>query len=451
MRAPGLLAVAAWTALAGCGADDDTALGPCETRCDGNLGTTIIVQVPSERLETPVTIELNPCIDRGYLPDGAPVVVVLAGSFRATVTPVERHEHAVEGRSGIVVLYPSFPTDQGDFVSERAGDYRGTGARWATEAALRYAASTVEDTDGCSLADRIAPPLSSQPPWLHGQSNGGNLAIAVLADPELDLPELSGLTTFETPAGPQFVTVELGSTSNPLPIYEPGSCSWDAEAGLTCAMDYSQLDWAPEATDAEGHQGVAYFDLDEDGAYNEDQDSPVWGVRPVVDEQPWLLCSLSLNQALRDAGHEPQGLQSVEATEAFWASRDASRLVGDAIARWPELPFTVIGTEDDHILGIEDHAHITGLAHALQQSGARWVRVNPDRAYLVRGMGEHLDWADNPANQPTSPGDTELAMLPNASELGLHARDFATASLLELMERRWCGAWSDDLDHVLLP
>jgi hypothetical protein len=447
----GRAAGAALLLLGGCERFEDTTLGPCESACSGVPGESIIVQVASERLDAPVDIELNPCLEQGYLPDGAPVVVALSGSFQAVISPLERNEKAVESKLGLVALYPSFPTDEGDFASFQAGDYRGSGARWATEAALRYAAGEIEDEEGCTLRDRIAPPLSQQPPWLHGQSNGGNLAMAVLADPELELPPISGVTTFETPAGAQFITVELGSAERPLPLYEPGSCAWTASEGMRCEVDYEQLRWDAYAWNDDGSRGVAYFDLDENEVYDEERDSPVWGIRPQFEDEFWLYYSAPMNQALVDAGIAPDALRSLEDTLDFWATRDASRLVGDALARHPELPFTVLGTETDHILGAEDHPHVTGLAHALQQSGARWVRVNPDEAYLTRIMGAPPDWEDNPANEPTYPGDPAMSMLPKAADVGQHSRDYTTAALLELMERSWCGDWSEDLDHVLLP
>ncbi len=452
MRAPVLSAVAVALGMGGCEAEpDDTAPDRCRARCDDNLGQTVVIQVPSERLDQPVTIELSPCVRDGYLPDGAPVVTVLSGSFKALITPVERNDLAVESQSGFVALYPSFPLDQGDFVSAHAGDYRGSGARLAAEATLQYAAGEREDTEGCTLGDRVESRLSAQPPWLLGQSNGGNLAMAVLADEALDLPAISGVTTYETPAAAQFVTVEVGSVRAPLPLYEPGSCAWNPSDGLICDLDYSHLRWAPKPLDEEGHHGVAYFDLDGDEDYDEEIDSAVWGVRPEVDGEQWIIYSPPMTAALLASGEDPEGMLTLEESLDFWAYRDASRLVVQAVARYPELPFVVLGTQEDHTLGIEDHAHISGLAHALQQAGAAWVRVNPDRAYIEHLTGTKLDWQDNPANLPTVPGDPTMHMLPNAPSLGLHTRDYATSTLAELVERSWCGAWTDDLDHVLLP
>lgn len=450
MRTPALLVLA----LAGPGCEpnpDDSALPPCRTRCEGSLGDQIVVQVASSRLDAPISIELNPCVSESFLPDGAPVVVVLSGGFKAVTIPVDPDERVVEVRPGIVALYPSFPTTAGDFVYENVGDYRGSGARWATEAALAYATGAVEDLEGCTLAERIEPPLSGQAPWIHGQSNGGNLALAVLADPELELPEIGGITTFETPASAQFVTLEVGSQASPLPLYEPGSCAWSATDGIVCALDYSQLDWDPHAENEDGHRGLAYFDLNDNSVYDLDVDSPVWGVRPEVEGDRWLVYSPSLAQALRDVGVAPDGLLEAAELAIFWSTRDASMMVSEVVARHPQLPFLVLGTVTDHNLGIEDHAHVTGLAAALQEAGAGWVRVNPDTAFLDLIIGTPQDWADNPANLPTWPGDPALAMLPEASTLGAHTRHYVTAALAELMQRRWQDRWEADLDQVLLP
>ena len=41
-----------------------------------------------------------------------------------------------------------------------------------------------------------------------------------------------------------------------------------------------------------------------------------------------------------------------------------------------------MGTAVDHMAGVSDHAHVSGLGCGLQALGAPWVRVNPDAAYL---------------------------------------------------------------------
>ncbi len=438
--------------LAACEPDlHDSARDPCRSVCRDASGEHILVHVPSDRIGSTVAIELNPCVQHRALPDGAPVVVVLAGGFKALVSPVEPDERVIATQQGVVALYPSFATTAGDFVYEHVGDYRGSGARWAAEAALQYAAGELADTQGCLLEERIAGALSGQAPWVHGQSNGGNLAIALLADDTLSLPELAGVTTFETPASAQFVTLEVGSADNPLPLYQEGSCSFAADEGLTCALDYDAIAWDPNASNVDGHRGLAFFDLDDDGVYDEGSDSPVWGIRPEVDGERWIVYSPSLTAALWDADIEADGLLSVEEALSFWSLRDASLATEAAMQRYPDLPFLVMGTERDHNLGVDDHAHISGLAHALMDRGASWVRINPDARYLEIIAGLNSGWDHNPANIVTWPGDPSIHLLPNEADVQLHTRDYVTAGLLELMHRRWRGAWQDELDGPLLP
>ena len=433
------------------GPDDSGPNDPCRSACTDAHGEQLVVSVPSDLLPSPVGIEFNPCQDSGAMLDGAPVVVVLPGGFKAISSPVAKSDRMVETRLGMVALYPSFPTDAGDFLSGKVGDYRGSGARTAAAVALAWAVGETEDTDGCTLEDRIPATISGQPPWLVGQSNGGNLALGLLADDSLDLPAMGGLVTFETPSSAQFVTLEVGSVSAPSPVYQDGSCSWDAVEGLICPMDYDLLGWDDTATSSDGHRGVAYFDLDGNGAFDDEVDDAVWGIRPEMDGERQVIYSPPMSQALRARGLAPTELLPQEETLEFWSLRDASRALTSAVARWPALPFMVLGTEIDHNLGIGDHAHVTGLADALQQAGATWVRVNPDTAYLEAVIGEGVEWEDNPANAETTPGDPSMAMLPEEQELGVHARSYVTAGLLELMQRRWMDSWDDDLESKLLP
>lgn len=448
----GALTLAA-IALGACEPDpiDTGVRNPCRAQCEGAFGDHVLVKLHSSLLPSPVSIEYNPCQDAEALPDGAPVVVVLQGGFKAIASPVERDERVVETRTGMVALYPSFPTDAGDFVSGMVGDYRGSGARLATAVALEWAAGTSSDEEGCTLQDRIPAQLSQQPPWLVGQSNGGNLAVGLLADDSIELGEISGVVTFETPASAQFVTLEVGSITAPSPLYQDGSCSWSETEGLDCPMDYDLLGWDNDATNEDGHRGVAYFDLDKDGSFDEASDDAVWGIRPEVDDSRQVVYSPPMSQALRDRQLGPPELLPQDDIVAFWAYRDASRAAPGAMERWSELPFVVIGTEQDHSLGVGDHAHVSGLAHALRESGSSWVRVNPDLAYLRAVTELELEWTDNPANLDIEPGDEGLSMLPEEGELGVHTRDYVTAGLLELMHRRWHDTWQDDLDSTLEP
>ncbi|MFH1470048.1 MAG: hypothetical protein ABIO70_37030 [Pseudomonadota bacterium] len=428
---------------------EDSSPGHCRAACE-EAADELLILLDVEGLGEPVEVQLNPCPGRTRLPDGATTVVALLGGFDATMTPVDRDDRVTQSGRGIVTLYPSFPHDGIDFAGGAPGDYRGTSARLATAAVLRYAADQEVDQEGCRLSDRLDVALSGQPPLLHGQSNGGNLALATLADSSLDLPPLGGITTFETPAGAQFVTVELGSTERPLSLYEAGSCAWNEAQGLGCAVDAATLTWDAGAEDDRGHHGAAFYDLDQDGACDEEE-GWIWGLRPDMEGWERAVYSPELTQALAEGGPTRPDLLTGAALDAFWATRDGSLLVREAVARQPGLPFLILGTEQDHTQGTTDHPHITGLAVALQAVGAAWVRVNPDAAYLTQALGEDPGWSDNPANIATTPGDASIRMLPDEAADAQLRRAWITAAFLELQDRGWLDRWDDDLAATLQP
>ena len=188
----------------------------------------------------------------------------------------------------------------------------------------------------------------------------------------------------------------------------------------------------------------------DDGSFDAQSDHVVWGLRPIIDGQLQLVYSPFLAEAIEGLANAPETLMSSSEAGDFWTPRDGSRSVLAAVEAYPDLPAIVLGTEEDHALGIEDHAHISGLAGALLASGAPWVRVNPDEAYVALTSGQELSWSDNQANLQLEPGDEGVSMLPEEDDLNLDPRVYTTAALVELSHRAWTASWQDDLEWVLM-
>ncbi len=425
--------------------------------CRNNFGLTtgwdhwLLVSVPDENSPAGVSLQVVYPAESTLLPDGAPAIVVLAGGFDNDVIPVASDERSFMGGLGLVQIYVDFPGGSRPWSTPGTGDFRGGTSRAAVATALRYAADELEDTDGCTLADRMDVPLSQTPPLLHGHSNGGNLAVATLADPELDLPPVSGLITFETPAAPQFVTLELGSREQTLELYQEHSCQWNKKDGLECTVDYSLANWAPDAIRPDGGEGTAYFDLDMNGSFYEEQDYPVWGVSPKVDDEVLIGLSVPLISALQEAGVDSTSLMDIDGATDFWAVRNASLQARDAVFLNPDLHVLIVGTQEDHALPLPDHPHISGLAQAFSSVEGSWVRINPDSCYVEALTDEVADFADNSANEPVTSGSSAFDMEPDESELEDGADLYTTAAAWELLERAYTGTWDDDLATAILP
>lgn len=398
----------------------------------------------TERFPDGIQVELRYPTGETLLAQGAPVVVMVQGGWSPDAIPVSEPRIAVG--HGLVQVYFNLPG--GDAPRSTPGDldWRGARSRETLAEVLGWAAGEIPERDGDTLADRLPVPLADLPPFVHGSSNGGNLVLATLADTDLDLPELAGLVTFETPFSAQFTAVELGSCILQLPAYEPGSCAWEPATGLVCGVDDEGLYWDPDLELVmAGFEGAAWYDADGDEIYDQGVDYPVWSVRP--DEQVYY--SPTLTQKLADRGYSDDRIASLEETEAFWAERDGSLQVEAAAERFAALPVIILGTEEDHISGAPDHAHVSGMAHALQAAGFSWVRVNPDASYMAALVDEAIPWADNPANSAPTPGDSQVDMEPDENRTGYLRSWYSAAAMVELVERTETETWDTDLDARL--
>jgi dienelactone hydrolase len=342
---------------------------------------------------------------------GWPVVVVIHGAWDAAGTPIGPHTNTVAVGSGLVALHLDLP---GGGHSDGFDDRRGPAARSAVATAMQFASGATEDQSGCTILDR-EPGADATRVYLLGVSNGGNLAAATLADRALDLPEVGGLVTWETPTFPQAVNVELG---NGPTVYEPGLCEL-GDAGVQCSFDTSL---------ALVDTPLVCLDLGADSACDRETDVVVQGAR---DPATGLLAlSVPFREAL---GPEPVDLyDSAEAAAAFWPERDAVALAEALVQAQPELPIIVVASEDDHVLRWSDHPHVVGWVQALQHAGASWVRVNPG-----------ADWIDAAGeNAPGAPfrlGAAPPRYLAEDEESPLGAT--LAAAIEELAERQRNASW----------
>ncbi|GDX79527.1 hypothetical protein LBMAG42_13380 [Deltaproteobacteria bacterium] len=328
----------------------------------------------------------------GGEPASMPVVVQLFGRWYSTTRP-EEGNIAIE--NAVIVRVALAGADWGDGTD----DARGPNARAAVAEAIRYAHGNAVDSEGCRIAERF-PVANPSVTVLLGQSNGGNLAVATLADDALDVPQPAAVVTWETPAGAQFVNMEFGSTDE---VYDPGSCTLDPAWGVSCALN------ATLSPTVDGNE--VCFDLDHDGRCGAADATP----HPPTDPATGLrAASPALADALATAGLASPW-DNAEEARSFWATRDASRLAASAVARFPDLPFLLLGSEADHALSnLSDHPHVFGLGEVLQAAGARWVRLNPGSAFSL--LAE-----ENPVNLPLTLANPDAWLLPEDDENPLSA------------------------------
>jgi acetyl esterase/lipase len=291
--------------------------------------------------------------------DGAlPVVVQVFGAW--TSGPLGASSDVVP--EGSVVVRPSLADPAwGDGTDDR----RGPLGRAAVAAALRYAAGQEADSSGCRIRDR-APEADSDRVVLLGMSNGGNLVMATLADPALDLATPAGVVTWETPAGAAFVNHEFAGADA---LYAPASCALDALGAVVCPLPD-----VPFGVDGDSR----CFDTNGDGDC-EGEEVLHGTLDPSSDRR---VLSPPLLAAALAAGAAAPDWASPEESATFWAERDASVAAVPVVERFPDLGFLLLASETDHAAAeLEDHPHVFGFGEALHRAGAAWVRLNPGREF----------------------------------------------------------------------
>jgi alpha-beta hydrolase superfamily lysophospholipase len=345
-----------------------------------------------------------------------PVSVVLQGGWNQQGTPVDTSTTRLDVSEDLVEIHLDLP---GNGLSGGENDRRGADSRAAVATALAWAAGRVEDAGSCTPARRT---FAADPDDLYvvGTSNGGNLAAATLADASLDLPPLHGLVLWETPAGPQFVNVELGTDPT---VYEAGTCALDADSAIRCAYPASRLAWSPDPP------VDPCFDLDDNGRCGDadvtihSTEDPVSGLRFL---SPWVTADLAA------AGAPLDGFADPVTSDTWWSVRDAARAAPALVAAQPDLPVLLLASEEDHIQRLVDHPHVFGLGEALQAAGAAWTRLNPGSTWL----------GDGPDNAPDAPlrlGEGATGLLTEDEETPLS--EALSAAVHELSERQSTGDW----------
>lgn len=343
-------------------------------------------------------------------PASLPVVVDLFGQWTTTTRP---EEGSIPVPGAIVVRVAL----TGEAWADGVDDARGPNARASVAAALQYAGGALADADGCFLNERF-PAANTAVVVLLGQSNGGNLAAATLADAGLEFPAPTAMVFWETPAGAQFVDMDFGSTDE---VYSPGSCALNTETGVTCAY----LPGLALATDGD----TVCFDLDRDGLCTSPDIRPRAHPDPVTGKRA---SSPPFADAIEAAGLNAPWNTRPEAL-AFWAERDATRLAPAVIARFPNLRFLLLASESDHVLtSLDDHPHVFGLGQALQSAGAAWVRLNPGASYT--GFD-----SENAINLPLVLNDSTPWLLSEEEEGPLSS--LYAAAVEEVRDRAERDAW----------
>lgn len=427
---------------------------PARTEANAPQFDTVFVRIPSSAAGTEGVAARILIPRQPRFTNGAPVVVNVPGGVQAT-QPRARPEYV---GLGFVEIHFAFPG--GGLGEERSGgtyDFRGPNCIRALADVIRFAIGRLADQQGRRLGELARDfAVLTNNVGLVGSSHGGNTCGSAMALHGEEFPNLAWYASMESPYSEGAANVELGGRDRgPNPAYDP----------KTGAVDLSKLAWSPELVpglarrpmfaDSPPLQGAFYFDLNGDGRFSRDADFPCncfvadvgSGVKAWY--SPRILAEAETRQLIR--GPRPAHVPTLAEAREFCRYRDAAPHIPEAVRRCPKLAVIVYANERDHVQADPAHTHILEQVEGFQKAGARFVRLNPDRAYVehVASAGplrpRGVSFADNPAGKRWTRADIVQGLEPE----GLPAGVYMQAAVAELADRTQAGNWAANLDGVL--
>jgi hypothetical protein len=388
--------------------------------------------------------------------NGAPVVINVTGGVQAG-NARGRPEYV---RHGFVEIHFAFPG--GGVGEERSGgsyDFRGPDCIRALADVIRFATGRIADKGGQRIGEiaRGVQVLTNNV-GIVGSSHGGNACGMVMALHGEEFPELAWYASMESPYGEGAANVELGGRESGVnPAYDP----------KTSVLDLSKLAWSgelspglmrkPMPVNPRELKGALFFDLNDDGRFAANEDFPAncfvgdagGGVKAWY--SPRLLAEAEKRKLIPDP--RPRHVPTPSEAKEFWRYRDATPGIPDAVRKCPNVAVIVYANEQDHVQADPAHTHILAQVEGFRVAGARFVRLNPDRAYVEQVLppgprfGRGLSFADNPAGKSWTRANIAEGLEPPELPLGIYMQ----AAVCELADRSRFGNWTVNLDKVLHP
>ncbi len=388
--------------------------------------------------------------------DGAPVVVfVPGGADKGAAEGLPSH-----AGFGFVEVRFAFPGGgRGEWTSGGTYDHRGPDCIRALADVIKFASGKSADKDGRRIGDLIPrTKVLTAITGIEGSSHGGNACGLAMATHGAEFRDLAFYASMESPYSEGAVNVELGARDDRLnPAYNP-------ETG---ALDFAKLAWDPNLQPGpakrwrgagSGLKGALFFDLDGDGKFSEQADFPVnaFSFDDGAHVKIWYTPRLIRAADARKLSGEPRPAHLPTLAEAleFRRWRDAQNSITNAVRNCTNLAVIVYANERDHVQIAPDHPHILAQVEGYRTAGAKFVRLNADRAYVARVAANFprertagLKFPDNDAGVEWTRKNIRTALEPAELPLNL----YMAAVVCELADRVHAQAWSKNLGGLLYP
>jgi len=350
--------------------------------------TSIVTQIPSEAGgEKGITVNIiRPPMER--FTDGAPVVLYIQGGSKGNGLSLMGVKLEQQGFIEIRFNFPG----SGYFEEKSGGiyDLRGPECLNALHDVIRFALGELSDKNGEQLSDITFPiePMYTNV-GLIGLSHGGNSTICVAGVHGSEINSLAWIVNYESPVGDGMPDTEAGSKSsrwNPEvnPAYDPNTGDFDLS--VLAYDDTVSINFHHAFQHLGEIRGGFYFYINQNGTVEFGTDYVVSPFIYEIGETYQTYYSVRIAEAATNhdlfPNDPPPHLTTLEQTVEFWYWRDGANWFEQAVQNIPNLMFIVEGSETDHVQSAPDHPHVLIQYQGFLEANARFVRLNPDRAYV---------------------------------------------------------------------
>jgi hypothetical protein len=323
---------------------------------------------------------------------------------------------------------------------------------------IGFATGRLADQQRRKIGDLLArTTVLTQNVGVVGSSHGGNACGLAMATHGEEFPDLAFYASMESPYGEGNVNIELGGRDQGVnPAYDAG----------TGRLDLSRLAWSNDLAPGPPRRwqgadsplrGSLFFDLNGDGRFVAAEDFPANVFVQDLGQGPkaWYTPRLVREAEARGLWGErrPAHMPSLAESLEYWRWRDAAGSISNAARKCTNLAVIVCANERDHVQVAPDHPHILAQVEGFRQAGAKFVRLNPDRAYVERALADGgpagrtraRGFPDNDAGVVWLRRNIREGLEPEAFPIGLYMR----AAVAELADRVQAQDWSKNLNAVL--
>jgi len=328
-----------------------------------------------------------------YNSSAAPVVIHVPGGWDGNGLAVADKNWPLNGFIEVRFNFPG--SGRPGALSGGTYDDRGEHCLRALCDVTRFALGNITDKAGHYLHEYGGDvnPLYTNV-GLCGWSNGGNATISTAGAFGDELKGLAWIVNWESPVGDGMPNVEAGGAMNGMnpslnPAYNPDTGTWDMSR---LAYD-SGLLLQDKNNPQISFTGGLYFDVNANHVVDRGTDfiiSPYY-------YKGKAYYSVRVRQAAENSqllpAVPPDHLATLAETSAFWLYRNGENWISQAVTKLPQLMFLVEANTADHVQGALDHPHVLIQYEGFRRSGARFVRVNPDRYYVEEAAGNAMPQA----------------------------------------------------------